>query len=117
MIASVLITFVPCSARSAIILALAGKYLGGRGVFAIFALTIVLVALMGRLLARSRREFGPGQVQEIPPYALPHWRVMLTETWARTSDISPSSRRCWSAAAWCWRCSTTSAPMPRSIPC
>ena len=66
-----LITFVPCSARSAIILALAGKYLGGSGVFAIFALTIVVVALMGRLLARNRREFGPGQVQEIPPYALP----------------------------------------------
>jgi ferrous iron transport protein B len=86
-IASVLITFVPCSARSAIILALAGKYLGGSGVFAIFALTIVVVALMGRLLARSRQEFGPGQVQEIPPYALPHWRSMLSETWARTEDI------------------------------
>jgi len=86
-IASVLITFVPCSARSAIILALAGKYLGGSGVFAIFALTIVVVALMGRLLARNRQEFGPGQVQEIPPYALPHWRSMLAETWARTEDI------------------------------
>ena len=86
-IASVLITFVPCSARSAIILALAGKYLGGAGVFAIFALTIVVVAVMGRLLARRRREFGPGQVQEIPPYALPKWRVLFSETWERTKDI------------------------------
>jgi ferrous iron transport protein B len=86
-IASVLITFVPCSARSAIILALAGKYLGGGGVFAIFALTIVVIALMGRLLARNQRQFGPGQVQEIPPYALPHWRSMLAETWERTEDI------------------------------
>jgi ferrous iron transport protein B len=86
-IASVLITFVPCSARSAIILALAGKFLGGGGVFAIFALTIAVVALMGRLLARKRREFGPGQVQEIPPYALPRWRPMLSETWERTEDI------------------------------
>jgi ferrous iron transport protein B len=86
-IASVLITFVPCSARSAIILALAGKYLGGTGVLAIFALTIIVIALMGRLLARDRREFGPGQVQEIPPYALPRWRSMLAETWARTEDI------------------------------
>ena len=86
-IASVLITFVPCSARSAIILALAGKYLGGSGVFAIFALTIVVVALMGRLLARNQREFGPGQVQEIPAYALPRARSMLAETWARTEDI------------------------------
>jgi ferrous iron transport protein B len=86
-IASVLITFVPCSARSAIILALAGKFLGGSGVFAIFALTIVVVALMGRLLARSRREFGPGQVQDIPPYKMPRARSMLAETWARTEDI------------------------------
>ena len=86
-IASVLITFVPCSARSAIILALAGKYLGASGVIAIFALTIVVVALMGRLLARRKRDFGPGQVQEIPPYAMPRARAMLSETWARTEDI------------------------------
>jgi len=86
-IASVLITFVPCSARSAIILALAGKYLGGTGVFVIFALTIVVIAVMGRLLARYHREFGPGQVQEIPSYALPAWRTLLSETWVRTRDI------------------------------
>ena len=86
-IASVLITFVPCSARSAIILAIAGKYLGAAGVFGMFALTFVVIAVMGRLLARGGRESGPGQVQEIPAYALPTWRILLTETWARTSDI------------------------------
>jgi len=86
-IASVLITFVPCSARSAIILAIAGKYLGAGGVFGIFALTLVLIAVIGRLLSRGNRELGPGQVQEIPPYALPNWRKMVTETWERTSDI------------------------------
>jgi ferrous iron transport protein B len=86
-IASVLITFVPCSARSAIILALGGKYLGGAGVFAIFALTVVVIAVMGHLMARRHREFAPGQVQEIPPYALPGWRALLSETWERTRDI------------------------------
>ncbi|MDP1734502.1 MAG: ferrous iron transporter B [Sulfuritalea sp.] len=86
-IASVLITFVPCSARSAIILAIAGKYLGAGGVFAIFALTLIIIAGMGRLLSRRNRELGPGQVQEIPVYALPAWRVLLAETWERTSDI------------------------------
>jgi ferrous iron transport protein B len=83
----VLITFVPCSARSAIILAVAGKYLGVAGVFGMFALTLILIAVMGRLLSRRKRELGPGQVQEIPAYALPAWRPMLAETWARTSDI------------------------------
>ncbi len=86
-IASVLITFVPCSARSAVILALAGKYLGGFGVFAIFMLTILVIGIMGPLLTRRFAERGPGQVQEIPPYALPAWPTMLRETWARTSDI------------------------------
>ena len=86
-IASVLITFVPCSARSAIILAVAGKYLGAAGVFGMFAMTLFVIALMGRLLSRRKIELGPGQVQEIPAYALPAWRPLLMETWARTSDI------------------------------
>ncbi|MFO7594678.1 MAG: ferrous iron transporter B [Pseudomonadota bacterium] len=86
-VASLLITFVPCSARSAIILALAGKYLGGFGVFAIFMLTIIIIAVMGKLLTRRYPETGPGQVQEIPPYALPTWRSLLHNTWGRTSDI------------------------------
>jgi ferrous iron transport protein B len=86
-VASLLITFVPCSARSAIILALAGKYLGGMGVFMIFMLTIVVIAVLGRLLAHRYPESGPGQVQEIPPYALPAWRTLFSQTWARTSDI------------------------------
>ncbi len=86
-IASLLITFVPCSARSAIILALAGKYLGGLGVFMIFMLTMVVIALLGRLLARRYPDSGPGQVQEIPPYALPTWRSLLYNIWFRTSDV------------------------------
>ncbi len=86
-IASVLITFVPCSARSAIILAVAGKYLGVMGVIGIYALTLLLIAVLGRLLSRRQREVGPGQVQEIPAYTLPDWRAMLRETWARSSDV------------------------------
>jgi ferrous iron transport protein B len=86
-IASLLITFVPCSARSAIILALAGKYLGGLGIFAIFFLSMMVIAVMGNLLTRRYPESGPGQVQEIPPYALPRWDTLLRTTWMRTSDI------------------------------
>ncbi len=86
-VASILITFVPCSARSAIILALAGKYLGGVGVLSLFLLTMVVIAVVGQLLAHRYPETGPGQVQEIPSYALPSWHTLLTTTWARTSDI------------------------------
>ncbi|WIM04904.1 MAG: ferrous iron transporter B [Candidatus Nitricoxidivorans perseverans] len=86
-VAALLITFVPCSARSAILLALGGKYLGGLGVFAIFMLILVVIALLGRLLARRYAEAAPGMIQEIPPYAIPAWGALWRNTWARTRDI------------------------------
>jgi ferrous iron transport protein B len=86
-VASLLITFVPCSARSAIVLALGGKYLGGLGVLAIFALAMLTVAVLGKLLGRRYPEDVRGMVQEIPPYRLPEWPALLKQTWMRTSDI------------------------------
>ncbi|MGD8639969.1 MAG: ferrous iron transporter B [Gammaproteobacteria bacterium] len=86
-IASVLVTFVPCSARSAVILALAGKYLGGLGIFAIFMTALLVIALVGHLLSRYFRESRPGQIQQIPPYAMPQWRSLFRKAWFRTRDI------------------------------
>jgi ferrous iron transport protein B len=86
-VAALLITFLPCSARSAIILALGGKYLGGLGVFALFMLAPIVVSLIGKLLKRRYPETTPGMIQEIPPYALPTLRALLTNTWARSRDI------------------------------
>ena len=85
--AAILITFVPCSARSAIILALGGKYLGAAGVVAIFALTLTTIALLGRVLARRYADSVPGLVQEIPDYTLPRWGRLWRKTWERTGDI------------------------------
>lgn len=87
LIASVLLTFVPCSARSAVILAVAGKYLGGGAVFAIFLLALLLIAVLGKLMSTRFIDTGPGQIQEIPAYAWPRWHSMLVKTWERTSDI------------------------------
>jgi ferrous iron transport protein B len=86
-VASLLVTFVPCSARSAIILALAGKYLGAGGVFAIFLVAMGVIAMLSQILLRRYPQSGPGQIQEIPAYALPRWRPLLKETWLRTRDI------------------------------
>ncbi len=86
-VASLLVSFVPCSARSAIILAMGGKYLGGLGVLAVFAVTLLVLALLGKFLARRYTEMAPGLIQEIPPYAWPTGAAMLAKTWERTSDI------------------------------
>jgi len=86
-VASLLITFVPCSARSAVVLALGAKYLGAAGVFALFLLSMLVIAILGRLLSRRYPELSPGIIQEIPPYAWPQWSSVISATWQRTSDI------------------------------
>ncbi|MFZ1574698.1 MAG: ferrous iron transporter B [Chromatiaceae bacterium] len=86
-VASLLITFLPCSARSAILLAVGGKYLGGLGVFALFMLIPVVVSLVGKLLQRRYPETTPGIIQEIPAYALPTPRQVFANTWERSRDI------------------------------
>ena len=87
LVSAILITFVPCSARSAIILAIGGKYLGGLGVLAIFMLTLIVIAVLGRLLASHFSDRTPGLIQTIPPYALPRWKGIALKTWDRTKDI------------------------------
>ncbi|HMW18269.1 MAG TPA: ferrous iron transporter B [Accumulibacter sp.] len=87
LVATLLLAFVPCSARSAIILAMGGKYLGGLGVLGIFILTLLVVALLGRLLTQRLTENAVGLVQDIPPYAWPTWRAVLRKSWERTEDI------------------------------
>jgi len=87
MVASVLNTFVPCSARSAIILALAGKYLGAWAVAAIFLAAGLVIAVMGRLLSHRGRDIDVRVVHPIPPYTRPRLRPIALETWRRSRDV------------------------------
>ena len=86
-VASMLITFLPCSARSAILLAIGGKYLGSGGVIALFLLAPLVVGIAGKLLRYRYPETAPGMIQSIPPYTLPSLRVLLADTWGRSRDI------------------------------
>ncbi len=85
--ASLLILFVPCSARTAIVLAVGGKYLGGLGVLALLATNLLVIALLGRLLLRRFPEAPPGVIQPIPPYTVPRWGDVMRATWARCRDV------------------------------
>lgn len=86
-VASLLVTFVPCSARSAIVLAVAGKYLGAWGVLAVFAIAAAVIVALGRFLQRRGKDGVPGHILDIPPYSLPRTAALVRETWARTRDI------------------------------
>lgn len=87
LVASLLVTFLPCSARSAILLALGGKYLGGWGVLALFMLTPLVVSGVGLLLRRRYPPTTAGLILDIPPYAWPSLQEVRHDTWARSRDI------------------------------
>jgi ferrous iron transport protein B len=87
LVASVLNTFVPCSARSAIVLALAGKYLGAWAVATIFVAAGIVMALLGRLLSRRGRCVDVAVVHPVPPYAWPRPAALAAETWRRSRDV------------------------------
>ncbi|MGZ5698744.1 MAG: nucleoside recognition domain-containing protein, partial [Usitatibacter sp.] len=53
----------------------------------IFASTMVVIALLGKLLSRRRSELDPARAHPIPPYAMPRWRALLAETWLRSRDV------------------------------
>jgi ferrous iron transport protein B len=71
---SLLIPFIPCSARTTIVLALVAFFLGPWWALAFYAANILLVAGLGFLLSRFIKEDSPGLILEIPSWKKPSLR-------------------------------------------
>jgi len=78
---SILIPFIPCSARTTIVLALVAFYLGPLWAAGFYAANILVVALVGRIVSRFVREPSPGLILEIPSLKAPRPGTMLRKTW------------------------------------
>jgi ferrous iron transport protein B len=87
-IASILITMVPCSARSAVILAAVGRYVGMLPAVGVFAVTAVVIAAAGLLLNRAMPGESGGLVMEMFPFRWPYLGSVLRKTWVRFRDFT-----------------------------
>lgn len=70
-ITTLLIPFIPCSARTTIILALVAFYLGPWWALGFYLFHILLVAVIGRVLSLFFKEPSPGLILEIPELKTP----------------------------------------------
>jgi ferrous iron transport protein B len=86
-IAAVIASMVPCSARSIVILGLVAFYLGPLWAFAIYFLNIIVIAFTGKVLSLLLPEVTPGMILEIPPYRWPALRVIGHKTWFRIKEF------------------------------
>ncbi len=86
-ITTVLITLVPCSARTAIILGVAATYAGIPYALAIYLISFALIIASGRLLRSTVPGRTPGLVLEIPLVRRPELVPVLKKTWLRMKEF------------------------------
>jgi len=78
---SLLIPFIPCSARTTIVLALVAFYLGPLWAMGFYAANILIIAVIGWILSRFIKEPSPGLILEIPSLKAPRLGSIVRKTW------------------------------------
>ncbi len=80
-ITSLLIPFIPCSARTTIILALVAFYLGPFWALGFYLFNILLLAVLGRVITLFFKTPSPGLILEIPSLKMPSIKNMMRKTY------------------------------------
>ena len=86
-IASTLITLVPCSARTAVILGAVSLFVGWKPAVAIFIIVLALIVLVGVGLNRLMPGESSGLVMEMFPFRVPILSSIFKKTWYRFKDF------------------------------
>jgi ferrous iron transport protein B len=82
-----IIPFIACSARTVIILALAGKYLGAAATTLIYLGNLAVALGVCFLLSRSGAEADPGIIMDVPRLRIPPMRILLKKIWLRLYEF------------------------------
>jgi ferrous iron transport protein B len=80
-VTSLLIPFIPCAARTTIILALVAFYLGPFWALGFYVFNILLLAILGRLITLFFKTPSPGLILEIPSLKMPSLKNMMKKTY------------------------------------
>ncbi len=78
---SLLIPFIPCSARTTVILALVAFYLGPYWALGFYAMNVLLVAALSRILSLFFKTPSPGLILEIPSLKIPRLKNIFMKVY------------------------------------
>jgi ferrous iron transport protein B len=87
LIAGILSTLVPCSARTVVILGLVGAFVGFLPAISLYFVSLLVVFAVGRVLNRYLPGDHVGLIMEMPRLRMPAWRVSLKQMWFRLKDF------------------------------
>ena len=86
-IASLLISLIPCSARTVIILGLVGTFVGFWPAVSIYVLELIIIASMGWILGKTLPGQRSGFIMEMTPLRKPELKSTLRKTWMKSREF------------------------------
>jgi len=87
LLAAFAITFVPCAARTLVILGLVGVFLGPIWALTLYAIDLILIFLLGRIAMKVVPGKTTGLIMEMHSFKVPSFSVVSKQTWTRTKSI------------------------------
>ncbi len=85
-VTSILLLFIPCTARIAVIFALTAAFAGPIWAFVVFAFVAVVIAINGKILSKLISK-PLGLIMEIPRLAIPSLKVSFKKTWFKSRNF------------------------------
>ncbi len=79
--------FVTCSARSVVIIALAGKYLGVLATVGLYLFGGLMSMAVSYSLTRSKKRRSLGVIMEVPPLRRPYPKIVARKVWMRLREF------------------------------
>lgn len=86
-VSAILTTLIACSARTVVILALIGAYLGPLYTLFVYLLDIFVVSLVAKLFAYLLKGESLGILMDVPVYRLPPVLGLLKKVWFKISEF------------------------------
>jgi len=87
LLAAFLVTLVPCSARTIVILGVVAAFVNIWWALALYILDFILIVILGRLAFRVLPGESVGMIMEMPEYHAPNLPIVLGQTWQRTRSL------------------------------
>ncbi len=86
-ISAFLAGFIPCAARTTVIMALVGAFLGWYWALITYIFNILIIAFLGLVATKVLPGKAYGLIMEVPRYHLPSAKVVVKQSWMRLKDF------------------------------
>jgi ferrous iron transport protein B len=86
LLATFVVTLIPCAAVTVVVLGLVGKYVGIEWALALYVINMIIVIILGRFAFRALPGEPTGLIMEMGEYRIPHLKTVLTQTSFRLSE-------------------------------